>query len=275
MTVHETAPADAADPVLALVRAARPDTDRAVAAVLADRGPAVLAAVLATAPAGPRAARTAPPARRPGHRWARTVGLSAAAALAATLGVLALPGAQGTAYAGWTPHPQELGEDQQLLRARACATGFGDPATPEAAVTTADLLVSESRGPYVLTIVAAPTATVFCQFLTPDATAPTAADLVPAGDPVAGDGVAVDVMSGGGTGSRAWSAAAGRMGPEVSGVDLLTEQGTVRASTAGGRWTAWWPGADGGDADAVRVVVHTADGDRVATAGELVPGTPG
>ena len=87
-------------------------------------------------------------------------------------------------------------------------------------------------------------------------------------------------LDGGGRGEGAYSAATGRLGPGVTGVDLLTARGTVRASTANGRWTAWWPGADGGqgagqdaaqDGGPVRVVVHTAAGETTSDAADLVP----
>ncbi len=52
----------------------------------------------------------------------------------------------------------------------------------------------------------------------------------------------------------------GRAGSGVTGIDVVLTNGTtIKALSAGGWWTAWWPGTEGGES-AFTIAAHTGTG---------------
>ncbi len=57
----------------------------------------------------------------------------------------------------------------------------------------------------------------------------------------------------------------GRAGSGVTGIDVVLTNGTtIKALSAGGWWTAWWPGTEGGES-AFTIAAHTATGTTTHT----------
>jgi hypothetical protein len=199
----------------------------------------------------------------------------AAAAVVLVAGGLAvsasLPGGTARAYASWTPVPRAVTGAQVLPQARSCAAGWGT--SWGRAPVAADVLLAERRGTATLLITHKGDTgeLVECTILDPGGEAAGAELLNPAADPPAAGSVSVQSMGASSGDDEAWySEVIGRADPSVTGVDVVLPDGrAIQASTATGWWAAWWPGHEAGDADAVRVVVHTATGSRTYRSGDL------
>ncbi|MEV4350957.1 hypothetical protein AB0J83_41400 [Actinoplanes sp. NPDC049596] len=209
-------------------------------------------------------ARPGPVARRRPRGRRLAIGLAAAAVLGVG-GILVVPTvlpSADTAYASWTPVPQDLPETQALAVAASCARNWGGP--------PGRLVLSERRGRstfLIMWVSGGPLVDCF------SGDGPSSS---PASDRLSGDGNveppvpgAGRVSLGGGmwatrTGPAGWrSQAAGRVGAGVTGVDIALPDGrTVQATTRNGWWAAWWPGDEAGVTGAFRIVVHTAGGTR-------------
>ncbi|NMO51164.1 hypothetical protein HH310_08185 [Actinoplanes sp. TBRC 11911] len=56
----------------------------------------------------------------------------------------------------------------------------------------------------------------------------------------------------------------------MTAIDVLLPGGrTVHTSAAGGWWTAWWPGPEGGEANTVRIGARTAHDSAVYPVADL------
>ena len=207
--------------------------------------------------------------RRPARARPRLLVGAVALAAAVAAGVVLVPRHNDSAYASWTATPDELAGIHVLPQARQCAQGWGEQwRTPPAA---SDVVLAEQRGiATLLLVVKDETEMVDCIVLDPARGAAGAELLGDSGSPApAGD--RATVLSMGATGDQEWySQVVGRAGPAVTRVDIERPDGTlVHASLRDGWWAAWWPGREGGDADGVRIVVHTATGSRTAVPSRL------
>ncbi|MCY1139067.1 hypothetical protein OWR29_13805 [Actinoplanes sp. Pm04-4] len=211
-------------------------------------------------PAGPRetARFVSGSARRPVGR--RLVFSGAALAVAATVAVAAVqfvPGEDGNRAYAWTATPKAVPDADALAQARQCAAGWSDG---RPAPTAADIVLSERRGTATLLLVKNGAELTSCFVLDP-AQGPAGGDLLDtSAEPPAAGRVLNDSM-GATEGSQGWySSLIGRAGAGVEKVEIELPDGTkVRASLKNGWWAAWWPGAEGGKADGVKIVVD-ADG---------------
>ena len=212
----------------------------------------------------------------PAPRLARRRLLAGAAAVAVlTAGGVAasalLPGGTPHAYASWTPIPQTVTGTQVLPQVQACATGWGR--SWGRAPVASDVLLAERRGTATLLITRKGDTgdLVACTVLDP-ATGATGAELLnSAADPPAAESVSIQSMGAGSGDDDVWhSDVIGRADPSVTGIDVVLPDGrTIRASTSAGWWAAWWPGHEAGEADAVRITVHTVTGSRTYRTGDL------
>jgi len=236
------------------------------------RSRAQLEQVLATpggSPTGrPAGVRRAVGPRRRRWVWAGAAVAGALVALNTTVGLV--PSARESAFAAWTAAPQPQSGAQVLDRARACAAAVDAAAAAphRVAVSVDDVLLSDKRGPGAITLLRLGADVVECQTmregggvsyetLTPSpGTGPTS----PAAAVVDSIGYAGDEDP-----ATVYSFATGRVGDDVTGIDVVTEDGrTVQASVRQGWWVAWWPGEQsvgptrGHESE---VVVHTAAGE--------------
>ncbi|WP_306215783.1 hypothetical protein [Actinoplanes sp. RD1] len=191
----------------------------------------------------------------PGKATPKRTGVLVAAAVTAA-GLILWPGGQEEAQASWTT-PLALAGADVLPQARACAKGWGaDWRTPPGAD---DVLLAERRADTTLLLVAKDGGDlVSCTLFGGEA---TGADLLDRSGPAPATGTAT-IESIGATGHEEWySQVVGRAGAGVTKVDIELPDGTVvHTSLRAGWFAAWWPGRQGGAADGVRVVVHTAAG---------------
>lgn len=214
--------------------------------------------------------------RRSGRGGAATVargrrgvvlGLSAAAAAVAITGLGAvLPSAPTVAYAGsWSAVPSEAGAAAGLAQARGCAATWQQQ--PVGGISAADVLIAERRGSSSVTVVRKDDGAVLCTAIgsaTPtgwEALAPTRA--------LGAEEVTVESSGDGGTWPLRRSTISGQVGSGVTGIEVLAGGKTITASVAGGRWVAWWPGSEGGEVGAVRVVIRSAAGERTVPSSDL------
>ncbi|MEV4772961.1 hypothetical protein [Micromonospora humida] len=208
-----------------------------------------------------RAADRPAPARRRVTRRG-VVGLVAAGAVAVVGAVTVpalLPGPMDRAFASWTPVPGALTGEQVMPQARRCAAS-GVGSEPAAPVGPSDVLLAERRGVATLLIQRRGSGVIECMSV--DDGQPTAMTLTdgPLPPPAAGT-VNLETRSSVGSGRDQYSNAVGLVGPSVTGIDLVLADGrTIRTSTGGGWWAAWWPGPEGGEIGSITVVVHRPDG---------------
>lgn len=209
--------------------------------------------------------------RRPRARR-MVIGLAAATVLAAgaALAGPALTPDGDVAYASWTPVPENLPDAESLATARDCAASWAGGDLP-----AGEVVLAERRGDTVLLIMwlrGGPL--ISCSSLGSGEPA-GASRLSDDGDqepplPPAGRVSLAGGMGATGDGDTWYSEASGRVGPGVTGVDITLPDGaTVRASVRQGWWAAWWPGHEAGEADAVRIVVHSGGEQRSYRPGEL------
>ncbi|GAB7044025.1 MULTISPECIES: hypothetical protein [Catenuloplanes] len=200
------------------------------------------------------------PKHRPApRRWmiAGTVAVAAGVAGAVVVPAL-LPGTAERAVAAWTAAPATRTGEQVMAQAAACA------ALDVGGVTTAapdDVLLAEQRGVATLLIMRKGDTVVECLSVGDDGFATMSlTDSLPQAPP-AGWPVNLETMSSFGSRDNMWSNVVGLAGPDVTGIDVRTDDGrVVHASVRSGWWAAWWPGSEGGEVDAIAVTVHTADG---------------
>jgi hypothetical protein len=193
------------------------------------------------------------------------VAVAAAVAAAAAVPAL-LPGSTDKALAAWTAVPANLTGEQVMPQAQQCAKQGGGtaPANPS------DVLLAEQRGIATLLIMKRSAGSVECMTLGPDET--SAAQPLLAGPPTAPVNglVSLERMSSLGSGDEQYSQVVGLINASVTGVDVVLYNGTViHASRRSGWFAAWWPGPEGGEADALRIVVHTAAGDTTYRPADL------
>ncbi|MEV4345008.1 hypothetical protein AB0J83_11075 [Actinoplanes sp. NPDC049596] len=194
--------------------------------------------------------------RPAGRRLAFGAAALAAAAAVAFAAVQLMPTGHGNrAYASWTPTPRAAAGAEVLPQALQCAAGWTDWKTPP---TAADVVLAEKRGDTSLLLISKDgTDLTSCLILDP-AQGPAGAELLDrSAPPPAADQVSTQTMSAT-EGTHGWySAVVGRAGADVTRVEIKLPDGTVvRATVKNGWWAAWWPGHEGGEADAVRVVTH-------------------
>jgi hypothetical protein len=202
-------------------------------------------------------------ARPPLRRWLFAGAAATALGAVAAVAVPALvPGATEQAVASWTAQPTARTGDEVLPQAEACAaTGVAGETTP----TASDVVLAEQRGKATLLILRKGPTLVECLMVGDD---DQAASMVLAEEaqivtPPAGT-INLETMSSYGDDDSQWSNAIGLAGPDVSGVEVRLDNGTVvQASVRNGWWAAWWPGGEGGEADAFSVIAHA--GDRTTT----------
>ncbi|GAA0537564.1 hypothetical protein GCM10010172_18680 [Paractinoplanes ferrugineus] len=219
-----------------------------------------------------RTMRTPAAVRRPVARRLAT-GLAVACVLAAgaAIGVPALLPDGDAAYASWTAVPRGVPGPESLAAARECARSWDDGGRG----TPGEIVLAERRGVTVLLIMwLRDGPLIICSSL--GTGHPAGAERLsgdrgeepprPANGRVTLDGG----LGATGSGSRWYSQAAGRVAADVTGVDIALPDGrTVRASVRDGWWVAWWPGAEGGRTDAIRIVAHTGAGARPYRPDEL------
>ncbi|MEU4624997.1 hypothetical protein AB0G04_34120 [Actinoplanes sp. NPDC023801] len=206
------------------------------------------------------AARTA---WRPARRWLIAgAGAMAVGALAAVAVPALVPGAAEQAIASWTAMPTARTGDQVMPQARTCAAGEVGGTTT---ATAADVLLAEERGDATLLIMRKGDGIVECLLVGDDDQAASMGLTDTPAPPLPPSGtVNLETMSSYGDGDDQWSNIVGLAAPDVTAVEVrLDGGGTVQASVKAGWWAAWWPGAEGGEVDALTVTVHA--GDRTTT----------
>ena len=222
------------------------------------------------------AGEAGPAAPRVWRRLAVGVAVVAAGAAVAVTVPSLLPGTAGQALASWTASPGSLTGEQVMPQARACAgNGRGGASTAD----PADVLLAEQRGLATLLIMEKDSGTIdLCLSAGPGkdeqlASMSLAGGPLPA--PPAGT-VTLETMSSVGTGGLLWtgerwrSNVVGLAGAGVTRVDVRLDSGeNLQASVKNGWWAAWWPGPEGGEADGMTVIVHTADGTTSHRVGDL------
>jgi hypothetical protein len=191
-----------------------------------------------------------------------------AAATVAVAAVQLVPSEDGNRAYAWTAAPQAVADADALRQARQCAAGWGPDWTTTPAA--ADIMLSERRGTATMLLVRDRTRLTSCFVLDP-AQGVAGADLLDTSSAAPAAGRVVTESMFASEGSQGWySSLIGRAGAGVEKVQIELPDGTkVRASLKSGWWTAWWPGAEGGQADGVRIVVYTGEGTRTFKPSEL------
>ncbi len=221
------------------------------------RAVATLEQILATDPDVPAPNTVPVPARR--RRLPRLLVASGVAAAAAVVAVPLVTGGS-EAFATWSRTPVELTGPERAAAVDACmklqADGRGELAFDPAAA--ASVLVAEARGGWsyvVFTVPARSGSRLQGSCLLPD-------DLV--AEPRPGEGgffgslhgadetagpaprreaIREDESGVGSVDDEFFAYVEGRVGSDVTGIEVLTPNGLrVEASIDNGRWAAWWPG---------------------------------
>ncbi|BCJ51018.1 hypothetical protein Asp14428_24930 [Actinoplanes sp. NBRC 14428] len=201
------------------------------------------------------------PSRPVRRRLVVGVAVAAAGAVAAVTVPSLLPGTAEKAFASWTAAPGSLTGEQVLPQARACAgNGRGGPST----AGPADVLLAEQRGLATLLIMKKDSGVIdLCLSAGPGSDDQLASMSLADGPLPAppADTVTLETMASVGEGDGRWSDIVGLAGTGVTRVDVRPDGGkSFQASVRNGWWAAWWPGPEGGEADALTVTVHTATG---------------
>ena len=228
----------------------------------------LLSTILSTdrAEAAPQSAGL--PRRRGLSRLTARTGVLVAAAVAVTIGVVAVPALQGgssAAFASWTPVPTPVPAVEAAALAEDCLAGgraLGNDGPSSAALT-------ERRGAFTFTLVATDDAVGNCNVL--DSTTATDSTDAEQSGYTWGSLSDLPVPTPGGTsvqwGSTFTSAAGeytsavGRVGARVTAVEITSgAHADVRALVGQGFFTAWWPGS----AEAsITVTTTLTDGRRI------------
>ncbi|WP_394620820.1 hypothetical protein JNUCC0626_17475 [Lentzea sp. JNUCC 0626] len=193
------------------------------------------------------------------------IGLAATAAAAGVLAGIALfPGATDEAFAQWTPTPGQPGSDLVLPQARACAEAWG-----ASAPAASDVVLAEQRGIATILILKKDAGLAECMAIGEEVFNYQGLTGGPVA-PLNGAAVTYETSSSSGNGDDQYSRVVGRMGPDVTKVEIALADGQViTAGTGSGWWTAWWPGPEGGEVGTWKVVVHTAQGSSSHDPSEL------
>ncbi len=188
-------------------------------------------------------------------------GLAGAAAAVVILAGGGTTGGGGEAQAAWKATPERTTQAQALEQARRCSTTWGG--VPGGGVKASDVLLAETRGAGVLTLVKRGGGLVECLTVPGQGTEPPSWTVLDdrgqrAPKPASADrATLVSQGTHGDDGAKKFSDAVGRAGADVTGVSVRTADGTlVHASVAGGWWAAWWPG----ESAPVKVEVRTKQG---------------
>ncbi|GAA0314902.1 hypothetical protein [Kineococcus aurantiacus] len=257
-----------------------PTAPSAASAASSAASSAAMSVAAASVPArGRRDARSSSPLRwaaRSRSRWI-TVGVAGlAAGLVVSVAAVVVPtGFQGAAFASWSAVPAAMAVADVQAAGQRCKDNHIDenrdlrglPST--AAVQRMDTVLAERRGDYTYTLLAGGDWLAEC--LSGDGSgggvlAPagevdlrTGLSLVPAADGVvvltAGTQRTSDA---GGSGGSTYRWVTGRVGGEVTGVEVTPAgEGVVTATVSNGYFAAWWPA---GRADTAELTLHLADG---------------
>ncbi|MGW6444507.1 hypothetical protein [Lentzea sp. NPDC055074] len=190
--------------------------------------------------------------------WSRrtVVGLAGAAVAAGVLaGIALVPGATDEAFAKWTPTPGQPGSDLVLPQARACASEWG-----ASAPAATDVVLAEQRGIATILILKKDNGLAECMAIGEKVFNYQTLTNGPV-TPLSGARVTYETSSSSGSGDDQYSRVVGRMGPDVTKVEITLADGQViTAGTGAGWWTAWWPGPEGGEVGTWKVMVHTSRG---------------
>jgi hypothetical protein len=199
-------------------------------------------------------------ARPPMRRWLFAgVAATALGAVAAVAVPALVPGATEQAVASWTAQPTTRTGDQVLPQAKACAA---NGVAGETVAKASDVLLAEQRGDATLLIQRKGGTIVECLMVGDDDRAASMGLMEEAAivAPPAGT-VGLETMSSYGEDDGQWSNIVGLAAPDVTAVEVRLDNGTlVQASVKAGWWAAWWPGPEGGEADAFSVIVHSGSG---------------
>ncbi|MEU8660500.1 hypothetical protein [Actinoplanes philippinensis] len=202
-------------------------------------------------------------ARPPARRWLVAGAAATALGAIAAVAVPALvPGSAERAVASWTAEPASRSGDQVLPQARACAAGDVAGATT---ATASDVLLAEQRGEATLLIQRKGGTIVEC-LMVGDGDRAASMSLIESTDvaTLPAGTVNLETMSSYGDGDSQWSNIVGLAAPDVTAVEVRLDSGALlHASVKAGWWAAWWPGPEGGEVDALTVIVHA--GGRVTT----------
>jgi len=220
------------------------------------RGRAQLERIVAAPPAVEKPQRAR---RRVAAVSALAGGLTASAVLATTI-----IGGTTTAYADWTPKASNISAKQAVEDANNCLRNQPSPVTVDAS----DILLAERRGAGETILVQNGESVAFCSIdklgeVSLQSVQTEAAEGPNAGKPLAPDRIRLGALSSGPLSSEGKPASkghvdiTGRVGADVTGVDILTEKGRVEATISNGYFVAWWPSTK----DQVdNLVIHLKDG---------------
>lgn len=177
----------------------------------------------------------------------------------------------GAASAAWKPVPDIASPSQAAEQATDCAASWPDH-RPAGQVPASDILLAERRGDGHLTLLKKGDTVVSCF------------DIGVGGagwgviyDPIvstktapAGDSVRVFSVETSGDGAAGYTDIIGRVGQDVTGVEVIAPDGTVvTASVSDGWFAAWFPGADPRGSLTTRVVVHSGGAERTSVVTDL------
>jgi hypothetical protein len=184
----------------------------------------------------PRPTRWLPRAlvgRMPLIRWgAAGVAAVVAAAVVASLVVGTSGGGPAQAFARWTARPTRAAAGQLQAAESACAV------SPTVASLTPTLV--DTRGPYSMLVYVQPSMTVVCisggaRTVFTEGRAPSTRSIPPG-----------TIKPQGGIFSTSVRFLTGQVGPSVTGVTLILDDGrSVQATTQKGWFAAWWPNLQG------------------------------
>jgi hypothetical protein len=230
-----------------------PARNRAVSDTEMIRAEADLERIIATPPAAESKQRR----RRRAGAGAGALGGSIAAV--AVLAISVVTGGSA-AYADWTATPSPATTEQSVAFASECAESWAAPTT----LGSDDVVLGELRGKAQIALVRNGQDVLLCSGVDPD---------VPVGwerlyDPAVSteaapdaDGLRIYGIETSGEGAEGYSYDVGRVGSDVTGVDVRTSKGVVQATVEDGWFVAWWPGTN--QADAKVLDVHLRDGQTV------------
>lgn len=177
----------------------------------------------------------------------------------------------GAASAAWKPVPDIASPAQAAEQATECTASWPDD-RPTGQVAASDILLAERRGDGRLTLLKKGDTVVSCF------------DIGVGGagwgviyDPIvstktapADDNVRVFSVETTGDGAAGYTDIIGRVGKDVTGVEVIAPDGTVvTASVSDGWFAVWFPGADPRGSLTTQVVVHSGGAERTSVATDL------
>ncbi len=209
------------------------------------------------APTVTPAAKQRPLLLRPRFAFPALAAATVAAVAAVTVPAIVSPSPVDRAIASWTPKADEVTGAQVLLQANACARNWGAESAQ-----ASDVLIAEQRGDTTSMIMKVGAELRECT-VTGDDEPWGWQSLAAVSTPAPAPGtVLTETWDTRGSDGNSISKVVGRVGDGITGIDVVLNNGTtIKAMSAGGWWTAWWPGTEGGES-AFTVAVHTAAGTR-------------